>query len=139
MKKEKCRFLQPSVVFLGHRIDTEGIYPTTDKLTAILEAPAPKNVQELHSCLGLINYYGKFIPNAATLLAPLNDLLRKNATWRWTQKCQRSFDRAKKALVSSDVLVHYNPDLPVRLAGDASPMEWELSLRMFFPMDQSDQ
>ena len=120
VKKSKCRFLQPSVIFLGYRIDAEGIHPTQEKLKAIVEAPAPKNVQELRSFLGLINYYGKFIQNAATILAPLNDLLRKDAKWIWAEECQKSFELAKQTLVSSDVLMHYNPDLPIRMAGDAS-------------------
>ena len=81
VNQAKCRFLQPSVVFLGHRIDSDGIHPTDEKLAAITQAPAPENLQELRSFLGLINYYGKFIPNAATLLAPLNELLRKDAKW----------------------------------------------------------
>ena len=120
VKRQKCRFLQPSVSFLGHRIDAAGIHPLNDKLQAIVQAPAPTNVPELRSFLGLINYYGKFIPNAATLLAPLNRLLRKDAKWRWSLECASSFDAAKKALSSSSVLVHYNPSLPIRLAGDAS-------------------
>ena len=120
VKKSKCRFLQPSVIFLGYRIDAEGIHPTQEKLKAIVEAPAPKNVQELRSFLGLINYYGKFIPNAATILAPLNDLLRKDAKWNWAEECQKSFELAKQTLVSSDVLMHYNPELSIRMAGDAS-------------------
>ena len=84
VNQSKCRFLQTSVVFLGYRIDSEGIHPTTDKLRAISEAPPPKNVSELRSCLGLINYYAKFIPNAATILSPFNNLLRKDAPWKWT-------------------------------------------------------
>ena len=70
----------------------------------------------------LINYYmyGKFIPNAATILAPLNNLLCRDADWKWSTKCQKSFYLAKKTLVSSEVLVHYNPDLPIHLEGDAS-------------------
>ena len=120
VKKPKCSFLQPSVIFLGHRIDAEGIHPTDDKLKAIVEAPTPRNVQELRSFLGLINYYGKFIPNAATILAPLNNLLRKEAEWRWNDTCQKSFEFAKQTLVSSEVLMHYNPTLPIRMAGDAS-------------------
>ena len=63
----KCKFMQPSVTFLGHRVDAEGIHTTEDKLKAIVEAPAPKKIQELRSFLGLINYYGKFIPNACSL------------------------------------------------------------------------
>ena len=119
-KKSKCRFLQPSVVFLGHRIDADGIHPTEENLRAIVQAPAPKNVQELRSFLGLINYYGKFIPNAATILSPLNSLLRKEVTWTWTKECQRSFNLAKETLVSSKVLTHYDPSLPIRMAADAS-------------------
>ena len=85
VNQSKCRFLQSSVVFLGHRIDSDSIHPTNEKLVAITQAPAPKNVQELRSFLGLINYYGKFIPNAATLLAPPNELLRKDVKWKWSQ------------------------------------------------------
>lgn len=120
VKRAKCQFLKSHVVFLGHRIDAQGIHPTEDKLKAIVEAPAPKNVQELRSFLGLVNYYGKFIPNAATLLAPLHSLLRKEAKWKWTRECQGSFEAAKEALTSSKVLVHYDPALPIRLIGDAS-------------------
>ena len=96
VNQTKCWFLQPSVTFLGHCIDVEGINPTDDKLKAITQAPIPKNVQELRSFLGLINYYRKFVPNAATILAPLNDLLCKDADWKWLSKCQESFDLAKK-------------------------------------------
>ena len=120
VKKEKCRFLEPSVNFLGHRIDADGIHPTDEKLRAIVNAPAPKDVQELRSFLGFINYYGKFIPNAATILSTLNDLLRKDIEWKWTAQCQTSFNLAKETLVSSKVLTHFDPSLPIRMAGDAS-------------------
>ena len=120
VRRSKCRFLQPRVIFLGHRIDAEGIHPTDEKLKAIMQAPAPENVQELRSFLGLINYYGKFIPNAATILAPLNELLRKDVKWNWTERCQKSFEEAKQTLTSNEVLMHYDPSLPIRMAGDAS-------------------
>ena len=55
------------------------IHPLQDKLKATMEAPTPQNVQELRLFLGLISYYGKFIPNAATIVAPLNELLCKDA------------------------------------------------------------
>ena len=77
-------------------------------------------MQEIRSFLGLINYYGKFIPNTATILAPLNELLRKDGVWKWSGECQCSFNKAKENLASSDVLIEYNPALPIRLAADAS-------------------
>ena len=67
----KCVFLQNSVEYLGHIIDLEGLHTSPKKTKAIQEAPTPRNQQELRSFLGLLHYYGKFIPNLATMLHPL--------------------------------------------------------------------
>ena len=56
----------------------------------------------------------------AATLHPLNCLLCKDSNWRWTKDCEQAFQAAKSKLISSHVLVHYNPELPLRLAGDAS-------------------
>ena len=40
------------------------------------QAPEPENLQQLRSYLGLLNYYGRLIPNLATVAHPLNKLLR---------------------------------------------------------------
>ena len=63
LKKSKCAFLLPQVEYLGHQISEKGLQPTTQKLRAIAEAPAPHNVSQLKSFLGMINYYSKFLPN----------------------------------------------------------------------------
>ena len=81
MKKGKCYFMRNSVEYLGHRIDATGLHALPDKLEAIQNAPAPTNVQELRSFLGLLNYYGKFIPNLSTIIHHLNSLLQHNARW----------------------------------------------------------
>ena len=120
VKREKCSFMQDSVEYLGHKIDAEGIHATPEKLAAICRAPTPCNVSELRSLLGLINYYGKFIPNLSTILHLLNNLLQQNRRWNWSKECAQAFQRAKDALTSSHVLVHYNPELPIKLAADAS-------------------
>ncbi len=113
--------MEREVEYLGHKIDSEGIHHATDgKLEAITQAPAPKNVQGLRSFLGLLNYYRKFIPNLASLIHPLNDLLRKDKKWDWSKQCAESFRAAKEKLVSPNLLVHYDPNLPLKLAGDAS-------------------
>ena len=78
LKQEKCSFYQESVEYLGHHISVRGVHTTKDKTRAILDAPEPKNIQKLRSFLGLLNYYAKFIPSLASLLHPLNDLLRKD-------------------------------------------------------------
>ena len=120
LKKDKCTFMANSVEYLGHRIDQEGIHALPHKVSAIVNAPAPTNVQELRSFLGLINYYSKFIRNLASLLHPLNQLLQVNKKWEWTDKCATAFKQAKQQLISAKVLTHYNPELPPRMAADAS-------------------
>ena len=70
VNKAKYSFMCTEVQYLGHRIDAEGIHPNDSKLQAIQQAPAPKNLQELRSFLGLLNYYGRFIPNLPSLLHP---------------------------------------------------------------------
>eukprot|EP00731_Ephydatia_muelleri_P002173 Em0001g2173a len=86
VNKEKCCFLTTSVQYLGHRIDANGIHATGEKSDAVLMAPVPSSVPQLRSFLGMINYYSKFIPNLATLLNPLNELLRKDVQWKWTDQ-----------------------------------------------------
>ena len=69
----------------------------------------------------LLNYYGRFIPNLSLLIHPLNALLQKHTHWSWTSsKCKAAFQEAKNRLVSSQILVHYDSNLPILLAGDAS-------------------
>ena len=120
LKREKCTFRQKSCKYLGHEIDAEGIHPTNDKVLAIENAPPPQNVQELRSYLGIIHYYHNFLCNLSTILAPLHELTRHNAKWKWGEKQKTAFEESKALLTSSRVLVHYNPELPLVVSSDAS-------------------
>ena len=44
LRKSKCKFMQESVTYLGHRIDQYGLHPLKEKVQAVQEAPAPKNI-----------------------------------------------------------------------------------------------
>jgi len=65
---------------------------------AVAEAPNPKIVAELRSFLGLVNYYGIFLPNFTSTAAPLYDLLWKNAPWTWGKAQRVSFQGVKDLL-----------------------------------------
>ena len=58
-----------SAEYLGHLIDATGIHTTRNKVLAINQAPIPTNITQLRAFVGLINYYGKFIPQAAARMA----------------------------------------------------------------------
>ena len=121
LEHNKCEFMLPSVEYLGHRISADGLQPTDCKVKALKEAPTPNNVSQLKSFLGLLNYYGKFVPSLSTLLAPLHRLLEKRTAWTWGTQQQQAFDQVKALLTSDTVLAHYDPAKPLGLACDASP------------------
>ena len=120
LNKSKCFFLRSSIEYLGHIIDGDGLHPTDEKVTALMEAPPPTNLTELRSFLGIMNYYAKFLPNLATTLTPLYRLLHKNTRWVWTDQQERAFQQAKEALQTDSVLAHYDSTKPLLLACDAS-------------------
>uniref|UniRef100_A0A914LN86 RNA-directed DNA polymerase n=1 Tax=Meloidogyne incognita TaxID=6306 RepID=A0A914LN86_MELIC len=120
IQAEKCHFLQSEIKFLGHLISAEGIKPDPARSEAIRKMPAPHDVSSLRSFLGALNYYGRFIRSMCDLRAPLDELLRKDVIWEWTEKQQSAFEKAKEILVSPLLLTHYDPSLPIIVAADAS-------------------
>ena len=53
-------------------------------------------------------------------LAPLNQLLHKQAEWVWGNKQKQAFRLSKQLLISSQTLAHFDPKLDIVLACDAS-------------------
>nr|KAG5698933.1 hypothetical protein BaRGS_024854 [Batillaria attramentaria] len=118
-RREKCPFAQPSVEYLGHTLSAEGISKGS-KVEAVLKMPPPTDVSSLKSFLGSVQFYGKFIPNLATMAEPLYRLTKKASPWKWGEEEQAAFEQLKNVLSSDQVLVHFDPDKPVGLACDAS-------------------
>ncbi|XP_037564767.1 uncharacterized protein K02A2.6-like [Dermacentor silvarum] len=108
LNRNKCRFPQKEVTFLGHRVDASGLKPKDDNIAAVIRASTSTSVTELKAFLGLINYYAKFLPNLSTHLAPLYDLLKKGATWEWRNKQETAFKHVKEAFQTSKFLAHFD-------------------------------
>ena len=80
------------------------------KKKATVDAPEAINIQQLCSFLGLVHA----IPNLASLLAPMNCLLKENTKWEWLFDCQEAMLLVNQKLISADVLAHYDPQLPIK-------------------------
>ena len=109
------------VVYLGHKIDEHGLHPLAEKVEAVQAAPAPTNVSDLKSYLGLLSYYGKFLRNLSSTLAPLYNLLKSTVKWKWTHQENSELCESKKLLSSAEVLAHFDPTLEIILAFNALP------------------
>ena len=119
---EKCEFFQEKITYCGHVVDQDGLHKTQEKVDGVVHAQRPENVRQVRSFLGLLNYYRKFLPNLATVLHPLNQLLEQGNQWKRTTESEEVFDKVKKLITSDMVLTHYDPGRALILACDALPV-----------------
>lgn len=85
-----------------------GIRPSIDKVNAIKLFREPAISEEVRGFLGLVNFVGKFIPNLATITAPLRSLTHHNTPFKWTNEQESAFTRLKNHLSHSSILGYYN-------------------------------
>ena len=124
LKPSKCRLFQKEVSFLGHIVSGRGIATDPEKVRLVKEWPVPTNLKQVRGFLGLTGYYRKFVKDYAKIAAPLNFLTRKNATFKWTDECQRAFNQLKDILSSPPILAMPNDEGTFVLDTDAC--EWSI-------------
>ncbi|CAK9814075.1 Transposon Ty3-G Gag-Pol polyprotein [Anthophora plagiata] len=120
----KCVFGVNEITFLGYAVNANGIKPLAERVEAVADFPKPANVTQVRRYLGMVNFYRRFMPGAAEILRPLNDLLKGakkgNAPITWTDQSQNALDNSKRALANAALLAHSVPDAPISLVVDAS-------------------
>lgn len=120
----KCVFGAPEVTFLGYLISESGTKPLDGKVKAISDFPIPKTVRELRRFLGMVNYYRRFLPNAARIQAPLNALLTGSVKASHPVVIKgdslQAFEACKSSLCEAALLAHPHPDARLGLVTDAS-------------------
>ena len=125
----KCIFRQATVTFLGHKITPKGITPLPEKVKAITEFPKPNGKKALQRFLGMLNFYHRFLPGIAKLLALLTEATKsRGKVITWTDECQTAFEAAKSSLASATLLNHPDPKSETRLSTDASDSAFSAEL-----------
>ena len=116
----KCHLRQSEIKYLGHQVTPEGIRPHPAKLRAIAELKEPANVEELRRVLGLFTYLSRFLPDMATVAAPLRLLLRNEAAWTWSTPQQHALAKMKHLAASAPCLAFFEPGRTTAVTADAS-------------------
>lgn len=121
----KCVFAANEVKFLGYMVNSQGIRPLPDKVQAIVNFVKPKTVRQLRRFLGMINFYRRFIPGAAALQTPLNQLLKgrklkSNAPLIWSAETETALEKLKTALANATLLSHPDNSSQLAIMVDAS-------------------
>ena len=121
VKKNKCTFGQTTVEFLGHVLKNGRIWMRPEKQKAIQDWREPLTIaKEVRQFLGLASYYRNYVPQFATMAAPLIALTRKRATISWSWEVQEAFKKIKEALSQNIGRTCWNSVLPTRVTTDAS-------------------
>ena len=142
----KCQFGKTEINFLGHTVTKDGIKPLPEKVDAITAYPEPDTIDELRRFLGMVNYYHRFIPNAAHIMKPLyqatatskkpeasakeNRECKEAKTARasvtcikqiqWNDERRKAFEQAKTALAKATMLRHPRAGAEISMSADAS-------------------
>ena len=120
LKQKKCQFAKRNVKFLGQIISTDGIRTDPDKMEVVKPYPVFKNIKDLRSFVGLVNYYRKFCINLSKIAIPFNNLLKQNVPFVWSYYCLNAFDSVKDTLVTAPMLRYPDLNTPFKLYCDAS-------------------
>jgi hypothetical protein len=126
LNREKCNLGKSKILYLGHEISSKGIRPLNEKIELYTRLKPPKNVKELRSFLGIVNYYREHCKHFSEILAPLNKLLsgltssKKSTPIPWGNNHQEAFDATIKALREADTLSFDQVEQPLVLTTDAS-------------------
>ena len=118
---KKCQFRMSKLTFFGHDLSPKGVSPSEEKVDAIREASAPKNVSEVRSFLGLVQYSAKFLPDLAEVSEPLRKLTRKGESFHWGRTQNESFSELKRMIASAETLAYFREDSKTRVIADAGP------------------
>lgn len=123
----KSVFGVDEIEFLGYTVNSTGVKPPVSKVQDISNYKQPQTVKSLRRFLGMINFYRRFLSNAADLQAPLHTYLQgKDAKGQkpipWTPDGIQAFENCKKALATATLLSHPDPKLPLGLFTDASDL-----------------
>ncbi|KAA3473641.1 DNA/RNA polymerases superfamily protein [Gossypium australe] len=104
-KFSKCEFWFQKVGFLGHIVLADGTRDDPSKISTVIDKKPPIIVSEVRSFLGLVDYYRCFAKGFFMIATPMTRLLQKDVKFKWSEKCQQSFDQLKVLLTEAPVLV----------------------------------
>jgi hypothetical protein len=101
---EKCHFMVKQGIVLGYVISHRGIEVDKAKVDQISNLPPPRIVKEVHSFMGHVGFYRRFIQDFNKIASPLCKLLVKETPFIFYEDCKKAFGALKKILTSTPII-----------------------------------
>ena len=121
LSKDKYQF-GPTVKFAGYIINQDGSKMNPDLVAAISKFPAPKDITNLRSLIGLVNRFNDQNPDLKHAMAPWQLLLKKSNKFIWDEVHEQALNKVKEIITNpaGPILRPFDSKLPTRLLTDAS-------------------
>ena len=120
LNKSKCSFLKTEIKYLGFILGPTGLLPDPRKVEVILEAPQPRSKKQLRGFIEMVQFFRRFIPNAASIMSPLLAMTSKKVEFLFDDKMSDAFLKVKQLLAKNTLLYYPDFQLPFYIMADAS-------------------
>lgn len=123
VNEDKSEEGKQEIVFLGHRLNKDGINIEEVKRECIMSCRHPESKSELRSFLGLAGFVSHYIIGYSDMTEPLWKTLRGTGIFQWSQEQDQAFDALKTKIAEcTTTLGAFDANQPVILYTDASPV-----------------
>ena len=119
LNEGKCHFGMDQVTFWGMIINKEGVHPDPEKVDCLEGLERPRNKDELHSFICMMQSVSEFIPSFSRKAAPLRQLLKMKARFNWEQHHQECFNYLLSEFRKDVLLRYFDISKPTYLFTDA--------------------
>lgn len=80
----------------------------------------PKDKKGIKSLLGVIKYFGKYIPHVSQKTAVLRELTKDNVLFEWNSQHMQAWNELNADLAGAPVLALFDPNMKTKFAANAS-------------------
>ena len=120
LNKEKCEIKKNKLTYVGHVLSAEGVSPDPEEGEGNYRASNANQCARTMQTDWHINYLGRFIPNLATVMHPVTELLKSDTASTWGPPQETAFTKVKEMISSNTVLAFYGPKKNTVVCADAS-------------------
>ena len=104
LNPKKCVFAVMEGKLLGHIVSKKGISIDPERIKAIEQIPLPHNKKGMQYFMGNINFVHRFVPDFAQTVKPMQQMVKQNAQFKWTDIEKDSFRKIKTVVAHAPSL-----------------------------------
>ena len=105
MNPKKSIFPITEGKLLGFIVSKNGMIIDPERSEAIAKIGLQSSKKTMQSFLGKINFVRRFVPNFAQIVRPLQDLIKKNVLFKWSETQKDAFVKIRKSIMDAPALM----------------------------------